>query len=402
MDFNNTKKKFIRNIVVYTNSDFPNGGAAENFVRQMVIGLHENGANIKVVRMRGTSYGGLNSTNIKCSNLFFRRRTANDFFKILEFFLIILATPFSLIFNKLKSQIDTAILYGIEYSYYCIPLFITAKLFKIKIFRIITDYYDTESIVPVWWKQPKLFFYEMQFQRVDRLFDGIIVLSYYLKNIAIRNGVNDANILLIPHFIDINSFKSKCNYEVQWTSKTIIGFCGMPSVFNGILDLITAFGMVNEKYDNVILLIIGDPIESVKMQIEEKANASKNHNIFYTGFLQKQDVKIQLNRCSVLVNPRKAGRFSEAGFPTKLGEYFATAKPVVSTTTGDIKNYFTNKKELVLVEPDKPESIADGIKFLIENNSIAKKIGKNGYYWATENLDYKKNSSKLLQFIEKT
>ena len=51
-----------KNILIYTTSDFPNGGAAENFVRQMAIGLSENNANVSIVRLKGQLKEGVNVT----------------------------------------------------------------------------------------------------------------------------------------------------------------------------------------------------------------------------------------------------------------------------------------------------------------------------------------------------
>jgi len=67
----------------------------------------------------------------------------------------------------------------------------------------------------------------------------------------------------------------------------------------------------------------------------------------------------------------------------------------------DIKYYFENKKELILVEPDDPTSLANGINYLIQNRDKAKQIAEEGYLWALENLDFIKNSSKLIKFLDR-
>jgi len=278
---------------------------------------------------------------------------------------------------------------------YCILFLIIAKLFKIKIFRIITDYYEQKSIVPVWWKQPKVFFYNLQFKYFDKSMDGLIVLSNYLKKQAIKNKVVPNRILLLPHFIDLSTpiFQSpKDNSYIK------IGFFGSATKERGFFDLIEAFRILNQKYGNMILIISGKLPDVIISEIQPILNELGNH-LQFTGFISTEALKQMQQSCDILVNPPQNSIGSQAAFPTKFGEYFATAKPVVSTKTGDIINYFTNKKELVLVEPSSPPALADGIEFLIKNEIEANRIGLNGYNWARANLDYLTNANKLLSFI---
>jgi glycosyltransferase involved in cell wall biosynthesis len=108
-----------------------------------------------------------------------------------------------------------------------------------------------------------------------------------------------------------------------------------------------------------------------------------------------------LASCDILVLARKNSQYAQAGFPTKLGEYFATEKPVIMTNVGDITNYFTDGKELMIAEADNPDSVAKKIIYLIEHNEESVKIAKNGRKWAEENLDYINNSKKILAFMSK-
>lgn len=384
------------NITIYATTDFPFGVAPENFVRQMALGLKESGANIRIIRFRGREFGGENNTGIQCTNFLFKNRLKSEALKILELIALILFIPFSVINSKLRYKSDVIILYGIEYTYFCIPFVLTSKFLNINIFRIITDYYNIES---VWWQRFKVFFYERQFKLIDKFFTGIVVLSNFLKEQAIKYGVQNTKILLMPHFIDIQFFTSGNVITEQKSSKTIIGFCGTPVEFNGILDLLEAFKIVNNKQENVELLIIGDPSENIKRLIDKQTLISRHQNITYTGYLQKEDVKVNLNNCSILVNPRKSGRIAEAGFPTKLGEYFACKKPVVTTNVGDVNRYFTNKVELMIAESDNPEDLARNIIWLIQHPKEKAIIAINGYNWATKNLDYISNAQKLYAFI---
>ncbi len=386
-----------KNIIIYTSGDFPYGMAGENFVRMLSLGLEYHNRNIKIVRLYGTMYSFKNDTNIKCSNLLFNKKVKNEVLKFFELFFIILVLPFSIIKNKLFHKTDTILLYGIEYFYFVLPFLIFTKFLRIKLFRLITDYYDTEIISPTWWKKPKSFFYNFQLKYFDKKLSGIVCLSFYMYEILKKYIKNEKKILVIPHFIDLDIISE--NQLSNKDSKIItIGFCGTLLEMNGVFDLIDAFKIVNQKNQNTKLLVIGKINEDIREKMRELIFGFEKQ-IFITGYLSKQKVLDNLSTCDILINPRKSGRWSDAGFPTKLGEYFALQKPVVATKVGDLINYFEDKKEVVFAEPDSPQSIAEKIEFLIEQPEISELIAKNGYLWAKNNLDYKKNSETLINFI---
>lgn len=384
--------------LIYTTGDFPYGMAPENLVRQMSLGLQYHKTRVKVVRVRGKSYNQNNNTGVESSDLLFKIRVSNEIIKVIEFIGILFAIPISLIRNYFKQKPDVVILYGVEYFYFVLPFWILSRILKFKIIRIVTDYYKKSTIVPVWWKKPKLFFYQLQFKKFDKYLDGIVSLSNYMSDYAKKNGVNPDKVIVIPHFIDIAGFcrGKSINHNPQLFR---IGYCGTIVSTNGIYDLIEAFRIIHNKYPNTELLIIGQQASTEKIKIIDLITPF-NGAAKITGLLNAEDVSNALLTCNVLVNPRKPSLAAEAGFPTKLGEYFATGIPVIATRVGDLKNYFLHEQELMLVNPDQPKEIVDAIMFLLKNSNKAQEIGIKGFEWGKTNLDYKKNTYKLLEFIK--
>ncbi|MDD4729488.1 MAG: glycosyltransferase family 4 protein [Dysgonamonadaceae bacterium] len=393
-----SNKQNSNGILVYTTGDFPYGMAPESLVRQMTLGFKNHNVRVKVIRLRGESYGLYNDTEIEVSNFLFSKVTKNELAKFTELIATILLIPFSVLRNVLHHRYNTVILYGVEYFYQIFPFWIICKFLKIKLIRITTDYYRVSTVVPVWWKKPKLWFYNFQFKHFDRYLDGIISLSTYMANMAIANGAKAEKVLVIPHFIDVLGFCEDIE-QIKHNDRFRIGYCGTVVDLNGVFDLIEAFLLVHSSYPNTELFIIGNPTGNNLDRIKAMTENIKE-SVIISGLLSKKEVPKALLSCNVLVNPRKSGIFAEAGFPTKLGEYFATSLPVISTKVGDIKNYFTNKKELILINPDTPVEIAESIIWLMKNYEEAKIIGKSGNTWAIDNLDYMKNTNKILKFVQ--
>jgi glycosyltransferase involved in cell wall biosynthesis len=387
------------NIDIYTKSGFPFGLAPENFVRQMAFGLKSNEQNIKVVICKGQPTNSRqNDTNVPSSFLFFKSTSKNEITKAFELFGFFFMTPFSILNRKIINKTNIIILYGIDYFYLIFPIWVLTRILNIKLIRIATDIYHKKTVASVWWKWPKWYFYKLQSNWFDTKLDGIVCVSSYLYNHYLEQKAEIKKLIIIPHFIDLESFATTHQTENNSTN-TRIGFCGTALLANGIIELIDATLRIVKNNQNFELLMIGEIPENLKDQIEKMILNHESHFVF-VGRKTNNEIPSLLNSCDILVNPRRSGVFAEAGFPTKLGEYFATSKPIVATAVGDLKHYFDNGNQLILVNPDSSEAIVEGITLLLKDPMQAKIIGKNGFNWAKENLDYKNNAKKLITFLD--
>lgn len=380
-------------ILIFSSSDYPYYGASENFVRMMSLGLYNtNEVDIEIIRFWGNRQNNINDTPLKCRNFLFKKPFNNEFLKIFEHICQILYVPFFVLFRKIYFKDNYFIFYGIDRSSLLIPFIITAKLCRIKCVRIITEIYPSSVTLKYWWRFVNIIFEKIQLKVVDKYFEGILVLSDFLYTLSIENGVNPRKLLFIPHFIELfNSHDINKNTKEKFT----IGYCGSISLDNGIDDLLNSFYYISKLRPNTFnLLIIGSFPNCLKY-------LEPNHpSIRVTGHLSKNEVLLLLNECSVLVNPRKYSLLSESGFPTKLGEYFATGIPVISTSVGVINYFFEDESCLFKIDSDSPKLLGQKIIYVFDHYLLAKEVGINGFNWAKKNLDYNLNGRKFLYFLK--
>jgi glycosyltransferase involved in cell wall biosynthesis len=108
-----------------------------------------------------------------------------------------------------------------------------------------------------------------------------------------------------------------------------------------------------------------------------------------------------LAKASILVLPRAWGTFSQAGFPTKLGEYLATGRPVVVTATGDIPDYLTDRHSAFLVYTDGIAAFAQQLGHVMRNMAAAQVVGQRGRKVAEEEFDVNRHSRRMLDWFGK-
>ena len=114
----------------------------------------------------------------------------------------------------------------------------------------------------------------------------------------------------------------------------------------------------------------------------------------------RNDLPMYLAQASILVLARPSSRQSEAGFPTKLGEYLATGKPVLVTRTGEIGSYLVDNFNVFFAPPDDISAFAERIRYILQNPEEASAVGRHGQEAALRFFDYRENGRKLNAFLD--
>jgi glycosyltransferase involved in cell wall biosynthesis len=401
MESLNKKKQFV----LITSSNFPTGGAGANYLNLLCKGLILNGFFVRVFLLKGFAFGSFkNNSNrknitengIPYTYLSFKKRPRNKFFKffdeLISFFSVIV-----LLFSLLKQRKTTTILLYNSEIQSNIPIFLLAYLFRIKIVTFIPEFYDKSVFNGSFFRRLKWYGFLINFSYLNKISDKLIVFSNFLRDEYIRRGFKEGDIFIQPNLTDFEYWITK-DSEIKYT----IGYSGTPSVKDGLYDLFKAISLLQYKALSVSLLVIGDSVFGNSLVPELKLECQKlgiSGKVTFAGLVESSMVKMYLSECRILAITRPSTKQTKAGFPTKLGEYFATRRPVLTTDFGDINKYFENGVDLVIAESGNPESIALKLKWMMENIEISEQIAQRGVKKAKDLLDYNKSVIRMVQFI---
>ena len=403
----NLQKKIT--LISYTN--FPFGGAMANFSRYFVSGLLLQNNKVEVILPTGNYYGN----NIDCNknrkgningvpykHLCFVKHPKNFIGKLIANTFALVLPFFYLIKKTIKKEIDIIIICDSDFLKTLIFL-VAKKILRKKLVIIIPEFYEKPinrfiSLALINWYS---FYYGMKY--FVRYADGFIVLSHFMERYFKDELKIKKDILVIPNLIDPQKFE-KSHIKPFLDNKVTIGYTGTPTRKDGILDLIKSFSILNKKYENTHLLVIGDLTngKTIVPELKEYAkNLGVSESISFIGLVSHERIPDLLHSCQILALTRPNGIFAEAGFPTKLSEYFACNKPVVITSVGDIPMYFRNEEQVILVEPENIESIVAGFEKLLKSKDLIERISLNGYNWMYQNTNYLKISPKISLYLER-
>lgn len=297
--------------------------------------------------------------------------------------------------NRLRKKNNITVLYYSIPFFYEFIYFLFLKFYNIPIAK---ECNEAPLFIIKEKKNQKLYTFILK-QVELRMYDRIIVISDFLNKYYSR-FFNQSQILEIPILVDMDRFRSSSNRNCNQSKEKIITYIGsMVANKDGLNNLIEAVCYTKKRFNNFKLQLVGTANENDLQKLKNKVSAlNLNDTIIFLGLKKGSEIPGILSNSDLLVLARPDNKQSRAGFPTKLGEYLASQKPVVITITGEIAKYLEDEKNAYLVEPDQIENFGEKIIYAL-NDKNASLIAVKGYEVANNNFNYHLFGKKIGDFL---
>ena len=206
---------------------------------------------------------------------------------------------------------------------------------------------------------------------------GMIVMTQELFRYYKSLGVKD--IFLLPMTVDHSRFNQKSIHK-KGDSDYLIYIGGDGGLKrDGVLDIVRVFHL-SKVYLNGVKLFIGGEFETSALlfrQITEYIDEnSLTDYILFLGAQHPSNVPdLLMGSKGIIMLPQSD--FPSGGFPTKLGEFLASGRPVICTAVSEIPLYL-NGTNSYLVKPGDFDAAAGAIVDIISNPEKASQIGLCG------------------------
>ena len=292
-------------------------------------------------------------------------------------------------FCKTLSSNDTVISFSPQYSYY----FTKYNINSAQLFQEMTEH-------PYAYKMFKTQQKYLEFFESCKKLNGIFTISSPIKRFYESIGINSKNINVINMVVDSSRF---INISAELNVEPYIAYCGtLLNSKDGVDDLIRSFSIVAKKIPNIKLYIIGK--SPSKTESNSNIDLIKEYQledrIVLTGMVPAAVMPQLLVNAKVLVLARPNSMQAENGFPTKLGEYLLSKRPVVITKTGDIPLFLKHKEDALLCNPGDVDNIAENILWALENEEKAAVIGRNGCEVALKEFNSINETLKIIRILK--
>lgn len=231
-----------------------------------------------------------------------------------------------------------------------------------------------------------------------RKMSGIMVISTELKRYFLEKGFEENKIHIINMVVDAKRFEG----DFKPAAEKYIAYCGTASNNkDGVDQLIKAFAIFHKKFTDYKLYIIGNTPsrQQANNNYELTEQLGLKDSVVFTGMVSAKEMPEMLSGAQILALDRPDNIQAKYGFPTKLGEYLLTGKPVVVTKVGDIPSFLSDKESALLAQPNNPEDFAAKLAWACEHPQEASKIGEKGKKVALEHFNSEIEAMKLGNII---
>ncbi|MBN1632259.1 MAG: glycosyltransferase family 4 protein [Thermoleophilia bacterium] len=217
---------------------------------------------------------------------------------------------------------------------------------------------------------------------------GAVTISAALHEWAAAEyrGRRGARIVDVPILVDVNE-REPADYP---RGEPLVVFAGSPVYKTTIRFIFAAMGEVWRLHPRCRLAITGAATSDPRADWlrDEARHAGLGDRVDLVGYLSRPELLNLYGRAHALLIPLFDDQQSRARFPTKIGEYLAAARPVVTNPVGEIPLHFTDGVDAVVCPPNDPVIFGRAIVDLLSDPARAALIGRRGRRVAETRFHY--------------
>lgn len=232
-----------------------------------------------------------------------------------------------------------------------------AKKYKIPVVLEVCEWYSHKN----WtfgYCDPRYIRFQYYWKRKYTTEKKAICISQLLQKHFEKHG---SDTVRIPTIMDVSNKRSNIDRRMHTPIKLIFigGITGGKDELRNIIEVVCC-----SKTHDFDVDIYGPSEMSIRalLRKNEIKDTVFSERIHMFGSIDQRKIADKLLDADfgVLIRPNR--RSSNAGFPTKLGEYFAAGLPIIANMTGDIPLYVKNMENGVVMTDNSIESIQDALK----------------------------------------
>lgn len=241
-------------------------------------------------------------------------------------------------------------------------------------------------------RQDKVQKMKAQEARIYSQADGIVATTKELKDQLEKTFPVSTKIAVIPNGVNIEFYNS----VFKESKRERILYVGQLYPWKGVDTLLEAMRYVPKGELNVVG---GDKKQIDELMIKAGKLGISNRVVFH-GQVSPLKVRDFLKSAAVVVHPlaKKNTKDAEFSSPLKMFEYMAARIPIVASDLPGISEILTDQVSALLVPPDNPQALAAGIKTILEDVPLGKRLADKAYEIVQQH-SWAKRAERIEQYI---
>lgn len=228
----------------------------------------------------------------------------------------------------------------------------------------------------------------------------IVSISEFARNFLIQQNLVPLTIPIDVIHCGVDTKKVfPRNIASPSNQEKIILSVGRAVEKKGYHDLLEAFKLVESKFPEARLVIIGDGPKLPGLQQKAK-NFGIDEKVDFLGFVTNLEVQEWYQKADLFILSCIKGVDGDMdGIPYVLMEAMATGVPVISTSISGIPELIVNEQNGILVPPHDPNKLASVMEELISDVGLARRLSIAGRQTVEDNFNLHFQAMKMADFF---
>lgn len=183
----------------------------------------------------------------------------------------------------------------------------------------------------------------------------------------------------------------------------MILYLGGITPIRGIEQLIEAFSSAADEHPDARFVFVGRfESDAFERKIKQKVKAyGLADRVEFMGSVPYSEIETYLSKASIGIIPYLPEPNHLVCLPNKLFEYMAAGVAILASDFPHYRKVVENSRSGLLIDPKKPESIADALNVLLDNPEKTKDFGVNGRMSFETTYNWETEEKKLVSFYKK-
>jgi len=236
------------------------------------------------------------------------------------------------------------------------------------------------------YKEGGMFEYEQQMEKAAALHaDAVVTISQSLKTLITSWGVDETKIHVIPNAVNTTLFQptrkdEKLLEKYNLKDKTIIGFIGSLTGYEGLEQLVLAVNSLLKENINIALIIVGDGRNKTHLE-----SLTSSPNVIFTGRVPFEEVKAYYTLFDICPFPRNDFEVCHYVPPLKILEAMAMQKAIIVSDVPPLLEIIEDHTNGLICKANDVDSLKASILTLLYDDNLKAKLAQNAYSWVNKN-----------------
>ena len=214
----------------------------------------------------------------------------------------------------------------------------------------------------------------------------LVTLSHGMKAELIRRGVAEKRISIIHNWCDESNIRSiekdaALSERLGLAGHFIAMFAGTMGIMQGLDMVLDAASLLKASYPIIRIVLVGDGVEYG--HLKRRAKQRELTNVYFMDRQPPGAMSRILSLADVMLVHLKDKPLFRYTIPSKVQAYMAASKPILLAMRGDAADIIRASEGGIVVEPENPQALANGIVEMSRRTETAlKQMGASGsrYY----------------------